>query len=326
MPAPQLPEFSLELIINVLPSALTIAFLAAIESLLCATVADGMSGDNHNPNAELIGEGAANIICMMFSGIPATSAIARTATNLKANAYSPISGMMQAVFIFLFMLLLSPLAQYIPLACLSAILSIVGWNMIGFGKMLKVIEGPRGDRYTLLVTLLLTVVSNLNTAISVGFIMASIIFMHRMSREIEIETDESVLQESGGGRDLSRSLSEEGVMSLRMSGPLFFGAASQVSSYLKTLPQAPKVLIFRMGYVPVVDATGANLIVEFVKKLQNHGTKIIFSNIKKQPRRVLHEAFLKEGITYHNISTASTFANALKMTRRYLRTMKEEQN
>lgn len=326
LPAPQLPEFSLELIINVLPSALTIAFLAAIESLLCATVADGMSGDNHNPNAELIGEGAANIICMMFSGIPATSAIARTATNLKANAYSPISGMMQAVFIFLFMLLLSPLAQYIPLACLSAILSIVGWNMIGFGKMLKVIEGPRGDRYTLLVTLLLTVVSNLNTAISVGFIMASIIFMHRMSREIEIETDESVLQESGGGRDLSRSLSEEGVMSLRMSGPLFFGAASQVSSYLKTLPQAPKVLIFRMGYVPVVDATGANLIVEFVKKLQNHGTKIIFSNIKKQPRRVLHEAFLKEGITYHNISTASTFANALKMTRRYLRTMKEEQN
>ena len=324
LPAPQLPEFSLELIINVLPS--TIAFLAAIESLLCATVADGMSGDNHNPNAELIGEGAANIICMMFSGIPATSAIARTATNLKANAYSPISGMMQAVFIFLFMLLLSPLAQYIPLACLSAILSIVGWNMIGFGKMLKVIEGPRGDRYTLLVTLLLTVVSNLNTAISVGFIMASIIFMHRMSREIEIETDESVLQESGGGRDLSRSLSEEGVMSLRMSGPLFFGAASQVSSYLKTLPQAPKVLIFRMGYVPVVDATGANLIVEFVKKLQNHGTKIIFSNIKKQPRRVLHEAFLKEGITYHNISTASTFANALKMTRRYLRTMKEEQN
>ena len=326
LPAPQLPEFSLELIINVLPSALTIAFLAAIESLLCATVADGMSGDNHNPNAELIGEGAANIICMMFSGIPATSAIARTATNLKANAYSPISGMMQAVFIFLFMLLLSPLAQYIPLACLSAILSIVGWNMIGFGKMLKVIEGPRGDRYTLLVTLLLTVVSNLNTAISVGFIMASIIFMHRMSREIEIETDESVLQESGGGRDLSRSLSEEGVMSLRMSGPLFFGAASQVSSYLKTLPQAPKVLIFRMGYVPVVDATGANLIVEFVKKLQNHGTKIIFSNIKKQPRRVLHEAFLKEGITYHNISTASTFVNALKMTRRYLRTMKEEQN
>ena len=176
-----------------------------------------MSGDNHNPNAELIGEGAANIICMFFAGIPATSAIARTATNLKANAYSPISGMMNAVFIFLFMLLLSPLAKYIPLACLSAILTIVGWNMIGFGKMLKVIEGPRGDRYTLLVTLSLTVLADLNTAISVGFIMASIIFMHRMSREIEIETDDAVLENTGGGRDLSRFLSEDGVMSLRMS-------------------------------------------------------------------------------------------------------------
>ncbi len=322
LPAPKAPEISIDLMLKVLPTGLTIAFLAAIESLLCATVADGMSGDNHNPNAELIGEGAANIICMFFAGIPATSAIARTATNLKANAYSPISGMMNAVFIFLFMLLLSPLAKYIPLACLSAILTIVGWNMIGFGKMLKVIEGPRGDRYTLLVTLSLTVLADLNTAISVGFIMASIIFMHRMSREIEIETDDAVLENTGGGRDLSRFLSEDGVMSLRMSGPLFFGAAAQVSSYLKTLPRAPKVLIFRMGYVPVVDATGANLIVEFVKKLKKHNTKIIFSNIKKQPRRVLHEAFLKEGITSKDISTASTFANALKMTRRYLRTMK----
>ena len=115
-------------------------------------------------------------------------------------------------------------------------------------------------------------------------------------------------------------------MSLRLSGPLFFGAASQVSSYLKTLPKAPKVLILRMGYVPVVDATGANIIVEFVKKLQQYDTKIIFSNVKKQPRRVLHEAFLQEGITNHNISTASTFENALKMTKRYLREMRKDKN
>ncbi len=326
LPAPQIPEFSLDLFIKVLPSGLTIAFLAAIESLLCATVADGMSGDNHNPNAELIGEGAANLICMLFSGIPATSAIARTATNFKAHAYSPVSGLMNAVFIFLFMLLLSPLAQYIPLACLSAVLTIVGWNMLGIGKMFKIIQGPRGDRYTLLVTLLLTLIADLNTAISVGFIMASIIFMHRMSREMEIATDETVLTEQGGGRDLSQFLSKDGVMSLRLSGPLFFGAASQVSSYLKTLPQTPKVLILRMGYVPVVDATGANIIVEFVKKIQKYDTKIIFSNVKKQPRRVLHEAFLQENITWHNISIASNFENALKMTRRYLRDMRKDKD
>lgn len=324
LPAPKVPEFNLELLLKVLPSGLTIAFLAAIESLLCATVADGMSGDNHNPNAELIGEGAANLICMLFSGIPATSAIARTATNLKAHAYSPVSGLMNAAFILLFMLLLSPLAQYIPLACLSAVLTIVGWNMLGLDKMIKVVEGPKGDRFTLLITLALTLLADLNTAISVGFILSSIIFMHRMSREIEIETDAVVLQHTSGGRDLTQVLSEDGVMSLRMSGPLFFGAASQVSSYLKTLPKAPKVLILRMGYVPVVDATGANIIIEFVKKLQKYDTKIIFSNVKKQPRRVLHEAFLREGITNHNISIASTFENALKMTRRFLRTQKHD--
>ena len=326
LPAPQLPEFSFDLFVKVLPSGLTIAFLAAIESLLCATVADGMSGDNHNPNTELIGEGAANLICSLFAGIPATSAIARTATNFKSGAYSPVSGLMNAVFIFLFMLILSPIAQYIPLACLSAVLTIVGWNMLGLDKMIKIIQGPKGDRFTLIVTLLLTLVADLNTAISVGFILSSIIFMHRMSREMEIATDETVLTEQGGGRDLSNILTRDGVMSLRLSGPLFFGAASQVSNYLKTLPAAPKVLILRMGYVPVVDATGAHIIVEFLKKLQHEDTKIIFSNVKKQPRRVLHEAFLREGISGHNISTASTFENAIKMTKRYLREMRENKD
>ena len=319
LPAPTIPDFSFDLFFEVLPSGLTIAFLAAIESLLCATVADGMSGDNHNPNVELIGEGIANVIAMFFGGIPATSAIARTATNLKAHAYSPISGMMNAVFILLFMLLLAPLAKYIPLSCLAAVLTLVGWNMLGIDKMLKVIEGPRGDRYTLIVTLALTLLADLNTAISVGFIMSSIIFMHRMSREMEIETEEEVLVDQGGGRDLTQVMSKGGVMSLRLSGPLFFGAASQVSESLKKLSEAPKVLILRMGYVPLVDATGAHIIVDFVKKAQASDMKIIFSNVKKQPRRVLKEAFQHEGINSHNISTASTFENAVKMARRYLR-------
>lgn len=143
--------------------------------------------------------------------------------------------------------------------------------------------------------------------------------MHRMSREMEIETEEEVLVDQGGGRDLTQVMSKGGVMSLRLSGPLFFGAASQVSTCLKNLPEAPKVLILRMGYVPLVDATGAHIIVDFVKKAQASDTKIIFSNVKKQPRRVLKEAFQHEGISSHNISTASTFENAVKMARRYLR-------
>ena len=326
LPMPQVPDFDWNLFFKVMPSGLTIAFLAGIESLLSATVVDGMSGDNHNSNAELVGEGIANIACVFFMGVPATGAIARTATNFKARASSPIAGIMQSVFLLLFMLLLSPAAKYIPLACLSAVLIIVGWNMMNVEKIYKLLLGPRGDRYTLLTTLLLTVLVDLNTAISVGFIMASVIFMHRMSREIEIETDEEVLEDVGGGRDLAEVLHKKGVMSLRVSGPLFFGGASQVSRFFKTIQDAPKVLILRMGYVPVVDATGANIIVEFVKKLRKTNTKIIFSNVKKQPRRVLHQAFLEEGINSRTISVASTFENALKMTRRYLKTLNEKQD
>lgn len=319
LPMPRLPDLNFELALKVLPSGLTIAFLTAIESLLSATVADGMSGDNHNSNAELIAEGVADLACVLFTGVPASGAIARTATNYKAKAYSPLAGIMQSIFLILFMLLLAPATRYIPLACLSAILIIVGWNMLNIEKIYKLILGPKGDRYTLITTLLLTVLVDLNTAISVGFIMASIIFMHRMSKEIEIETDEEVLEYIGGGRDLTEVLHENGVMSLRFSGPLFFGGAAEVSRFFKKIRNAPKVLILRMGYVPMVDATGANVIVEFVKKLQKSNTKIILSNVKRQPRRVLRKIFEEEGIDYHTISNASTFENALKMTKRYLK-------
>lgn len=322
LPMPKLPEIDLSVLFKVIPSGLTIAFLAGVESLLSATVVDGMSGDNHNSNAELIGEGVANIMSVLFMGVPATGAIARTAANYKANASSPMSGIMQSVFLLVFMLLLAPVAKFIPLSCLSAVLVIIGYNMLGLEKMYKLIQGPKGDRYTLIVTLLLTVLVDLNTAISVGFIMASIIFMHRMSREMEIETDDPALVEKKyGGRDLSEILRHRGVVSMRISGPLFFGGVSNISRYLKNMKEMPKVLILRMGYVPVVDASGANIIVEFVKKQRKKGIKVIFSNVKKQPRRVLHQAFLDEGIDYHTISTSSTFDNALKMARRYLRNM-----
>lgn len=321
LPMPRLPDFDLQLLLKVLPSGLTIAFLTGVESLLSATVVDSMSGDNHNSNAEVIGEGIAGLMCMLFTGVPASAAIARTATNFKAQAYSPIAGMMHSVFLLLFMLILSPVAKYIPLSCLSVILLLIGWNMLGIDKMYKVVKGPTGDRYTLLVTLSLTILVDLNTAISVGFIMASIIFMHRMSREIEIETEENVLEYTFGGRDMSEMMHAKGVMSLRLSGPLFFGGASHISGFLKKIDQAPKVLILRMGYVPVVDATGANIIIEFVKKLLKYNTKIIFSNVKRQPKRVLFDAFETEGIDSKYFLTAPHFEDALKMAQKYLKTL-----
>ena len=292
LPAPKLPELDVNLMLKVFPSGLTIAFLAGVESLLSATVVDGMSGDNHNSNAELIAEGTANLMSMAFTGVPATGAIARTATNYKSGGYSPMAGIMQSVILLLFMLLLAGVAKFIPLACLSAILILVGWNMLNLTKMYYLLKGARGDALTLVVTLLLTLLVDLNTGISVGFILSSIIFMHRMSKEIEIETDEKALEYKGGGRDLSQVLHEQGVISLRFSGPLFFGDALDVTRFLQKIKAEPK---------------------------------IILSNIKKQPRRMLHEAFLQNGLTWHDISTASTFENALKITRRYLRMKKRQE-
>ena len=323
IPLPKIPEFDIDLALKVIPSALAIAFLASIESLLSATVVDAMSGDNTNANAELIGEGIANLACACFMGIPATGAIARSATNVKAKAYSPVSGIMQSVFILLFMLLLSPAAQYSPLACLSSVLVIIAYNMFNFPKFWHLLQGPRGDRITLIVTFLLTVMVDLNTAISVGFIMSSVIFMHRMSREIEVANDESVLEYVSRGQDISDTLNEKGVISLRLSGPLFFGGASQVSMFFRQMHDVPKVLIFRMGSVPVVDASGANILVEFIRKLKQYDTKIIFSHLKAQPRRVLHDALTKEGLI-KDISTASNFENAVKMTKRYLRKLEAD--
>lgn len=323
IPLPKIPEFDIDLALKVMPSALAIAFLASIESLLSATVVDAMSGDNTNANAELIGEGIANLASACFMGIPATGAIARSATNVKAKAYSPVSGIMQSVFILLFMLLLSPAARYIPLACLSSVLIIIAYNMFNFPKFWHLLQGPRGDRITLIVTFLLTVMVDLNTAISVGFIMSSVIFMHRMSREIEVANDESVLEYVSRGQDISDTLNEKGVISLRLSGPLFFGGASQVSMFFRQMHDVPKVLIFRMGSVPVVDASGDNILVEFIRKLKQYDTKIIFSHLKAQPRRVLHDALTKEGLI-KDISTASSFENAVKMTKRYLRKLEAD--
>ena len=325
LPMPKMPDISVNLLLKVLPSGLTIAFLAGVESLLSATVVDGMSGDNHNSNAELIAEGTANLMSMAFTGVPATGAIARTATNYKSGGYSPMAGIMQSVILLLFMLLLAGVAKFIPLACLSAILILVGWNMLNLTKMYYLLKGARGDALTLVVTLLLTLLVDLNTGISVGFILSSIIFMHRMSKEIEIETDEKALEYKGGGRDLSQVLHEQGVISLRFSGPLFFGDALDVTRFLQKIKAEPKIIIIRMGYVPLVDISGANALVSFIDRVKKkHGAKIILSNIKKQPRRMLHEAFLQNGLTWHDISTASTFENALKITRRYLR-MKQRQ-
>lgn len=319
LPAPNMPDIELRVLFGLLPSAFTIAFLAGIESLLSAKVVDGMSGDNHNSNAELIAQGAANIASAFFAGLPATGAIARTATNYKAGAYSPIAGILHAVFILLFMLALASVAGFVPLACLSVVMILIGWNMLSLDKMVKLMKAPRGDRNTLIVTFLLTVLVDLNTAISVGFIMAAIIFMHRMSNQIAIANDDKLSKERLGGQSISDNLAHQGIVAFRVSGPLFFGGVSEISQFFAQLKTPPRILILRMGQVPMVDASGANLIAEFVKKLKAQGTKVIICNIKKQPRDILHTALLQEHINWKTLSVARDFSTAVKMASRYVR-------
>ena len=321
LPMPQLPELSLDLFRNVFASALTVAFLAAVESLLSAKVVDSMSGDAHNPNAELIGEGLGNIGAAFFMGLPATGAIARTATNYRANAYSPVSGMMQSVFLFAFMFGLSPLVKYIPLAALALILVVIGWNMLNLDKMWGLCKSQAGDRWTLMVTVLLTVLVNLSAAIAVGFIMAAVIFMHRMSKEIELANMENMVQDINVA--VAQDLRDKKIVVVRVAGPLFFGVVAEISQFFRQIESRPNVVIIRMGHVSMIDASGANLIVEFIEKMHKNHTKVIISNIKTQPKRILHQAFANAHIQLSDISTASNYDKAVAMAKRYVSRLKK---
>ena len=321
LPMPELPVLNFDVFRSVFASAITVAFLAAVESLLSARVVDSMSGDAHNPNAELIGEGIANFACAFFAGMPATGAIARTATNYRANAYSPMSGMMQSVFLFAFMFGLSSLVQYIPLSALALILVIIGYNMLNLDKMWHLCKSQAGDRWTLIVTVLLTVLVNLSAAIAVGFIMAAVIFMHRMSKEIELANMEDMVQDVNVA--VAQELREQKIVVVRVAGPLFFGVVSEISQFFRNIEARPNVIIIRMGHVSMIDASGANLIVEFIRKMHKNHTKVIISNIKKQPKRILHQAFANEHIKLADISTASNYENAVKMAKRYVSRLKK---
>lgn len=326
LPMPELPAFDLDLALRVFPSALTIAFLTAVESLLSATVIDSISGDNHNPNAEIIAGGLATLASAAFLGLPATGAVARTTANYKAGAFSPLSGVMHAVFLLLFMLLLSPISKYIPLAALSAVLMLIAFNMFGFSKFMRILRGARGDRLVLLSTFVLTVFVDLNVAISIGFILASIIFMHSMSEEIEVEADDAMelykQEYDVKGSDIDEKLSKKGVMSIRFSGPLFFGATATIAGFFRTI-NPPKVLILRMSRVSIVDASGANALIEFLKRMREYDTKIIFSHIRKQPQRVLLPILKQEGL-YKDVSQASTFENAINIAKKYVRSLEKK--
>lgn len=282
LPWPHLPDLSLARISEVAPAAFTFALLGGIESLLSAVVADGMSGRMHRSNCELVAQGVANIASACFGGICATGTIARTATNVRAHAHGPVSGMLHAVFLLVFMIVAAPLADAIPLAALSAVLAVVCWNMADRGEFLALLRHDRGDAVVLLATFLLTVFRNLTEAIAVGVVLGAFLFMHRMAGIVEVGVDSSAQDQDGPALE-----DDADIMVYRMDGPFFFGAAGMVNSVLTRLNDWPKAFILDLSRVPLADATAAQTLENFILRAQKHSVDIYLANVLPRVQKVL---------------------------------------
>jgi SulP family sulfate permease len=272
-----------------LPSALTLAVLCAMESLLCAEVADGMIGGRHRSNCELVAQGVANIGAILFGGMPATGTIARTVANVKLGAKTPVAGMTHAVTLFLIMFLFAPYAVHIPLAVLAAILVLVAWNMADFEHFRHLLTAPKSDIAVLLVSFGLTVFTDLTIAVGVGLVLASLLFIKRISSMTNIGTvrDESVVRDAFSEQNDPNSITlrdvPAGIDVYEINGPLFFGAADLLKDVLRELPEETEVFILRLRRVSVVDASGLHALEEFFDQCMTQGVTLVLSGVHAQP-------------------------------------------
>ena len=292
LPSFDFPHIPIARTLELFPSAFTIAFLAGVESLLSAVVADGMIGGRHRSNCELVAQGIANVGSALFGGLPATGALARTAANVRAGARSPVAGIAHALFLLLFMLALAPLMSYVPLATLAALLVVVAWNMAEIESFRHLMSGPVGDRVVLVLTFVLTVVFDLTVAIEVGIVLASFLFMHRMSEIVALESNVSMIEEDRADADHpiepdQRAQLPPSVEAFQISGPLFFAVANRLDDVLDLAPSPPRVFILRMRLVPLIDASGVTALKQMIDRCRRGGTTVILSGLREQPRRIL---------------------------------------
>jgi len=315
LPAPSLPDLTWAKITELLPAAFTIAFLAGIEALLSAVVADGMTGTRHRSNQELIGQGVANLGSVLFGGLPATGAIARTATNIKAGGKTPVAGMMHALFLLLFILFASDFMAYVPMAALAAILFVVAWGMSEFDRFVVLLRMPNSDRAVLLLTFGLTVLVDLTVAIGVGVTLASLLFMARMSDTVQLENGQSPNSdaEREGEDPGQRDDLPKDVEVFRINGPVFFGVAGELLDAMRKIGRTPKVIILRMRLVPMLDASGVTMIKEFIDQARLSGTEIILSGVQNQPREMLTRVGLSSD--QPGIHFKGDYRSALKLAR-----------
>jgi len=314
LPYPSMPAFSLEKIRAVFPDAITIALLGAIESLLSCVVADGMTGDRHHSNKELMAQGAANIASVLFGGIAATGAIARTATNIKAGANSPIAGVIHALMLLVFMFLFSKLIVLIPLATLAAILIVVAWNMSEFHHFKAIaLKSERNDMVVLLMTFFLTVLIDLNTGVQTGIMLAGLLFIKRMidvtgivdtknTIGMPLDEDDDETMDVDDAHAITKKIVPKEVEVYEIDGPFFFGVADRLKNVLSEVSNPPKVFILRMRHVPMIDATGLHALEEFFDLCQSNGTILVLSGVNEHIKLKMRRLGFEKKIGLDNIT------------------------
>lgn len=304
LPIPSLPSITFNEIKMLISPAVTIALLAGIESLLSAVVSDGMTGDKHNSNTELIALGVANIASPLFGGIPATGAIARTATNIRNGGKTPLVGIIHSITLLLILLFMAKWAVLIPMPVLSAILMVVAYNMSELHLFKKIFKSPRSDILVLLATFFLTILIDLTVAIQVGVVLASLLFMHRMSNVTQTVSLFNNQQDDADHVEDPFAISKrdvpKGIEVFEINGPFFFGAADRFRDHLSTLGYTPKVLILRMRHVLTIDATAIKALEDLIEKTQKEGTQLLLSGIHAQPLMALEKADILKQIGTEN--------------------------
>lgn len=305
LPAAQVPDMNWETIKSLVSPAITIAILGSIESLLSATVADGVIGDHHDSNTELVAQGLANIASPLFGGIPATGAIARTMTNINNGGKTPVAGIIHAVVLLLIFLFLMPLAKYIPMACLAGVLVVVSYGMCGWRSFLELMKNPKSDVTVLLITFFLTIIFDLTIAIEVGLIIACLLFMKRMSETTDVKaiTEEIDLNQDAefSTGNLEHLIIPQGVEVYEINGPYFFGAGNKFEEIMASFGDRPKVRIIRMRKVPFVDSTGIHNLTNLCEMSKKEGIQIVLSGVREKVNGQLEHAGFYHLIGEENI-------------------------
>ena len=305
LPAAQVPDKNWETIKSLVSPAITIAILGAIESLLSATVADGVIGDHHDSNTELVAQGLANIASPLFGGIPATGAIARTMTNINNGGKTPVAGIIHAVVLLLIFLFLMPLAKFIPMACLAGVLVVVSYGMCGWRSFLELMKNPKSDVTVLLITFFLTIIFDLTIAIEVGLIIACLLFMKRMSETTDVKaiTEEIDLNQDAefSTGNLDHLIIPQGVEVYEINGPYFFGAGNKFEEIMASFGDRPKVRIIRMRKVPFVDSTGIHNLTNLCEMSKKEGIQIVLSGVREKVNGQLEHAGFYHLIGEENI-------------------------